>query len=247
MSILEEGAKVQAALDDNYAAHVVMGRSGNSQEAPESASGGNLVVSGRAALASSDIPGTELSAVTYEGFVACAEEEIRKKTGSNDIHTTPSSESELAILDLARSMMPEIPRTPKPSDAIVPSFGVSRNAVATPPSFPTVAASVFDNRAIFEKFDPDTLFFIFYYQQGTYQQYLAARELKRQGWRFHKKYLTWFQRHEEPRVSTDTYETGTFVYFDYANVVPRGQGTGWCQRIKSEFVFEYRFLEDELV
>jgi CCR4-NOT transcriptional regulation complex NOT5 subunit len=25
----------------------------------------------------------------------------------------------------------------------------------------------------------DTLFFIFYYQQGTYQQYLAARELKK--------------------------------------------------------------------
>jgi hypothetical protein len=39
----------------------------------------------------------------------------------------------------------------------------------------------------------DTLFFIFYFQTGTLQQYLAARELKRQGWRFHKKYLTWFQ------------------------------------------------------
>jgi CCR4-NOT transcription complex subunit 3 len=147
-------------------------------------------------------------------------------------------------LETARAFMPEAPKALVISG---PGGPGSRNLAQTPPSFPAVAASVFDNRAIFEKFDPDTLFFIFYYQQGTYQQYLAARELKRQGWRFHKKYLTWFQRHEDPKVSTDEYETGTFVYFDYANAEFRGQGTGWCQRIKSEFVFEYRFLEDELV
>jgi len=29
----------------------------------------------------------------------------------------------------------------------------------------------------------DTLFFIFYFQQGTYQQYLAAKELKKASWR----------------------------------------------------------------
>ena len=92
--------------------------------------------------------------------------------------------------------------------------------------------------ATFEKFGTDTLFFIFYYQQGTYQQYLAARELKKQSWRYHKKYLTWFQRHEEPKVTADDYEQGTYVYFDYE--------TGWCQRIKSDFTFEYGYLEDEL-
>lgn len=31
-------------------------------------------------------------------------------------------------------------------------------------------------------------------------QYLAAKELKKQSWRYHKKYMTWFQRHEEPKV-----------------------------------------------
>jgi CCR4-NOT transcription complex subunit 3 len=103
---------------------------------------------------------------------------------------------------------------------------------------------VFDDPVVFEKFHTDTLFFIFYYQPGTYQQYLAARELKKQSWRFHKKYKTWFQRHEEPTVTTDEYEQGTYVYFDY-------QGTyesisGWCQRIKYDFTFEYEFLEDEL-
>jgi CCR4-NOT transcription complex subunit 3 len=29
---------------------------------------------------------------------------------------------------------------------------------------------------------------------------------------------------------------GTYVYFDYE--------TGWCQRKKTEFTFEYRYLEE---
>ena len=37
--------------------------------------------------------------------------------------------------------------------------------------------------ANFRHAEPDTLFFIFYFQQGTYQQYLAAKELKKLAWR----------------------------------------------------------------
>jgi CCR4-NOT transcription complex subunit 3 len=113
-----------------------------------------------------------------------------------------------------------------------------RNPYPTPSSYPTTPAPIFENPAVFEKLGTDALFFIFYYAQGTYQQYLAARELKKQSWRYHKKYMTWFQRHEEPKVTTDEYEQGTYVYFDYE--------TGWCQRIKSDFRFEYSFLEDSL-
>lgn len=68
---------------------------------------------------------------------------------------------------------------------------------------------------LFERLPMDTLFFVFYFQQGTYQQYLAARQLKKHSWRFHKKYMTWFQRHEEPKVATEDFEEGTYVYFDY--------------------------------
>lgn len=39
-------------------------------------------------------------------------------------------------------------------------------------------------------------------------------------------------------MTTNDYECGTYVYFDYE--------TGWCQRIKKEFTFEYVFLEDEI-
>eukprot|EP00531_Pseudo-nitzschia_arenysensis_P014332 CAMPEP_0116134556 /NCGR_PEP_ID=MMETSP0329-20121206/10709_1 /TAXON_ID=697910 /ORGANISM="Pseudo-nitzschia arenysensis, Strain B593" /LENGTH=667 /DNA_ID=CAMNT_0003629275 /DNA_START=368 /DNA_END=2371 /DNA_ORIENTATION=- len=109
---------------------------------------------------------------------------------------------------------------------------------STPASFPSVPNAIFENPAIFEKLGTDALFYIFYYKQGTYQQYLAARELKKQSWRFHKKYMTWFQRHEEPKVTTDDYEQGTYVYFDWE--------TGWCTRIKQEFTFEYVHLEDTL-
>lgn len=54
-----------------------------------------------------------------------------------------------------------------------------------------------------------------YHVQNTYQQYLAAKELKKHSWRYHRKYNTWFQRHEEPKVTTDEYEQGTYVYFDF--------------------------------
>jgi CCR4-NOT transcription complex subunit 3 len=106
-----------------------------------------------------------------------------------------------------------------------------------PSYYPSNPPPILENPAIFERFELDTLFFIFYYQQKTYAQYLSARELKRQSWRFHKKYLTWFQRHEEPKTITDECEQGTYIYFDYEG--------NWCQRKKSEFTFEYRYLEDE--
>ena len=114
-----------------------------------------------------------------------------------------------------------------------------RNPHNTHFTFPTVPPPLLETPAIFEKLSFDSLFLAFYYQQGSLQQHLAAKQLKKNSWRFHKKYMTWFQRHEEPKISTDDYEEGTYVYFDY--------DSGWCQRIKSEFKFEYCFLEDEVV
>ncbi|ORX80222.1 hypothetical protein K493DRAFT_362317 [Basidiobolus meristosporus CBS 931.73] len=125
---------------------------------------------------------------------------------------------------------------PNSMDLEKPKFYTPKNAHATPTYYPQSVMPILNNPAFYERFDLDTLFFIFYYQQGTYQQYLAARELKKQSWRFHKKYLTWFQRHEEPKTITEDYEQGTYIYFDYEGA--------WCQRKKTEFRFEYRYLED---
>ena len=43
---------------------------------------------------------------------------------------------------------------------------------------------MFLRQSNFYRMDLESLFFSFYYQQGTYQQYLAALELKRRGWEF---------------------------------------------------------------
>ncbi|XP_077245394.1 uncharacterized protein LOC143885213 isoform X2 [Tasmannia lanceolata] len=142
-------------------------------------------------------------------------------------------------------------RLPQPKDSERPKNYIPRNPAVTPPSYPHVQAPIVDNPAFWERLGADTLitdtlFFAFYYQQNTYQQYLAARELKRQSWRYHRKYNTWFQRHEEPKLTTDDYEQGTYVYFDF-HIANDDLQHGWCQRIKTEFTFEYSYLEDELV
>ncbi|XP_009399329.2 general negative regulator of transcription subunit 3-like isoform X9 [Musa acuminata AAA Group] len=142
-------------------------------------------------------------------------------------------------------------KLPQPRDSERAKNYVPRHPAVTPSSYPQTQAPIVDNPAFWERLglDPlgtDALFFAFYYQQNTYQQYLAARELKRQSWRFHKKFNTWFQRHEEPKVTNDNFERGNYVYFDF-HIANDGSQHGWCQRIKTDFTFEYDFLEDELV
>lgn len=42
--------------------------------------------------------------------------------------------------------------------------------------------------------------------EGSKAQYLAAKALKKQSWRFHTKYMMWFQRHEEPKTINEEFE-----------------------------------------
>jgi CCR4-NOT transcription complex subunit 3 len=105
------------------------------------------------------------------------------------------------------------------------------NPYPVPGYYPQTPLSIFTSSPqIFERFDTDTLFFAFYYRTGTYQQYLASRELKRQSWRYHKRYQTWFQRHDEPTEVNDMYEQGSYIYFDYEN--------SWTQKKKNEFRYD---------
>ncbi|PNW84264.1 hypothetical protein CHLRE_04g227350v5 [Chlamydomonas reinhardtii] len=120
-----------------------------------------------------------------------------------------------------------------------------RHPVAVPASYPKTTPEVIDNPALFRKMDPECLFFAFYFQPNTYQQFLAAHELKRQSWRFHRHHNAWFQRFTEPSVTSDEYEQGAYVYFDY-NIVHDDMQTGWCYRRKENFTFRYDALEDEL-
>ena len=85
----------------------------------------------------------------------------------------------------------------------------------TPSYYPQEPFANADDPNLYAKIETDTLFYIFYYRQNTYQQYMAAKALKSQSWRFHKQYQTWFQRHEEPKTITEEYEQGTYRFFDY--------------------------------
>ncbi|KAF8640034.1 hypothetical protein AX17_001276 [Amanita inopinata Kibby_2008] len=126
---------------------------------------------------------------------------------------------------------------PQPQDTEKPKYYVPRNPFQTAPYYPQTPQPLLSTAGIFSQLDVETLFYVFYYLPGTYQQYLAARELKRQSWRFHVKYLTWFQRHSEPQAITEEYEQGVYVYFDWEG--------SWCQRKKSDFRFEYRYLSED--
>ncbi|KAI5795144.1 Not1 N-terminal domain, CCR4-Not complex component-domain-containing protein [Geopyxis carbonaria] len=127
---------------------------------------------------------------------------------------------------------------PDSIDAEKPKHYKPQSKYNTPAHYPQEPLPIFDDPALYKKIDSDTLFYVFYYRQGTYQQYLAAKELKRQSWRFHKQYQTWFQRHEEPKTITEEYEQGTYRFFDYEST--------WMNRRKSDFKFVYKYLEDDL-
>ncbi|XP_060605973.1 CCR4-NOT transcription complex subunit 3-like isoform X4 [Ruditapes philippinarum] len=124
---------------------------------------------------------------------------------------------------------------PHPSDSERLRHYLPRNPCPTPPYYPQLPPPHADSVEFFQRLSTETLFFIFYYMEGTKAQYLAAKALKKQSWRFHTKYMMWFQRHEEPKTINEDYEQGTYIYFDYEK---------WGQRKKEGFTFEYRYLED---
>uniref|UniRef100_A0AAR2IZD8 CCR4-NOT transcription complex subunit 3 n=1 Tax=Pygocentrus nattereri TaxID=42514 RepID=A0AAR2IZD8_PYGNA len=124
---------------------------------------------------------------------------------------------------------------PHPSDSERIRQYLMRNPCPTLPFHHQVPPPHSDSVEFYQRLSTETLFFIFYYLEGTKAQYLAAKALKKQSWRFHTKYMMWFQRHEEPKTITDEFEQGTYIYFDYEK---------WGQRKKEGFTFEYRYLED---
>lgn len=144
-----------------------------------------------------------------------------------------SAPSTLRMMTTSQANLPdihdsEVPRTYRP-DVPVPQ---------TASGFPREPLPIFDDPQFYSRIDPDTLFYVFYYKQGTAQQYLAAKALKDQSWRFHKQYQTWFQRHEEPKNITEEFEQGTYRFFDYEST--------WMNRRKADFKFAYKFLEDDV-
>eukprot|EP01063_Lacrimia_lanifica_P040680 TRINITY_DN931_c1_g2_i1.p2 TRINITY_DN931_c1_g2~~TRINITY_DN931_c1_g2_i1.p2 ORF type:complete len:304 (+),score=137.03 TRINITY_DN931_c1_g2_i1:44-955(+) len=126
---------------------------------------------------------------------------------------------------------------PQPKDSEKAAAQPARQR-ETPSYYPQTQHPILSNPATFAKFEEDTLFFAFYYQQQSFQQYLAATQLKEKQWRFHKKLKSWFQRNERTE-QTEEYETGTYTCFSTAE-------DAWGPEQQVNFKLEYSQLEDEL-
>ncbi|CAJ0573611.1 unnamed protein product, partial [Mesorhabditis spiculigera] len=112
----------------------------------------------------------------------------------------------------------------------------SSRPTTIPTYFPSAPPHVSSSPEYFDRLAPETLFFLFYYSEGTEAQLLSARALKKASWRFHYGYHTWFQRKTTPHEITDTFEKGTYIYWDCE---------AWNYGQREDFCFEYRYLEDE--
>ncbi|KAG5503336.1 hypothetical protein GH5_04406 [Leishmania sp. Ghana 2012 LV757] len=112
------------------------------------------------------------------------------------------------------------------------------NAIDAIPYFPQEVLPVLSNKDVYHHMDLDTLFFIFYYHQKSYQQYFAAKELKARSYRYHTKQQRWYQRLERPQTTTETEERGSYTFFDFEDK--------WDHDRVDDFLFEYKYLENEL-
>lgn len=112
------------------------------------------------------------------------------------------------------------------------------NAIDPIPYFPQEVLPVLSNKNVYHQMDLDTLFFIFYYHQKSYQQYFAAKELKARSYRYHTKEQRWYQRLERPQLTTEKDELGAYTFFDFEEK--------WDHDRIAEFLFEYKYLENEL-
>ena len=144
--------------------------------------------------------------------------------------TNLSKENELQI----NLMKQAYKRKPNPADTERSSRFLPRSTIQVPDYHvhPPKNRNCSEDYSIYPA---ETLFFIFYYMQNTRAQIMAAKALKKLSWRFHKKYLLWFQRKVEPTQFNQDFEIGDYIYFDI---------TEWEKRTKNEFKFEYEFLED---
>ncbi|KAI6215242.1 hypothetical protein M3Y94_00362900 [Aphelenchoides besseyi] len=149
------------------------------------------------------------------------------------LEPTKEMEAHLHMVDAVASRMPV------PSDTEKRRVGnqmIQPSPCYTAPYYPQKMMPNFETLEYYTRLQPETLFFAFYYLEGTKAQLLAAKALKKLAWRYHMKYLQWFQRHQEPQKITDEYERGSYLMFDYEK---------WTQRKMEDFTFEYKYLEDK--
>ena len=97
--------------------------------------------------------------------------------------TRTLSNTEQDILDIINMAYT---KRPQKMDTFEPTFYVPISTYPTPRFFPKERPKLFDDPDVFSLMELDTLFFAFYFQTQSYQQFMAAKELKTRGWSFIK-------------------------------------------------------------
>ncbi|GAA6016166.1 hypothetical protein JCM11491_003749 [Sporobolomyces phaffii] len=84
-------------------------------------------------------------------------------------------------------------------------------------------------------FSDETLFFIFYSQPRDAMQEMAAHELYKHNWRYHKELKLWLTKEAgtEPVQKTATFERGSYIFFDPVL---------W-ERVRRDFILQFDQLE----
>jgi CCR4-NOT transcription complex subunit 2 len=84
-------------------------------------------------------------------------------------------------------------------------------------------------------FSDDTLFYIFYSHPRDYLQMLAAHELYKRDWRYHREMQRWLMRAPgtEPTFKSQTHEKGIYVFWDPDR----------AEKVRKELVVFYDLLE----
>ena len=104
----------------------------------------------------------------------------------------------------------------------------------------TVLGGTNCEEAVVRRLSEEALLLMFYYREGSFLQLVIARELRRRGFKWHRKLRQWFKRAEDPKMTTVDYEHGSFLTLD-----PRDPD--WRLKVKHEFTLEYQFTNpDEL-
>lgn len=113
------------------------------------------------------------------------------------------------------------------------NYYVPQNFVMIPTVFPQTPHLL--KQDLYEKFDLNTLMFIFFYQNDSHMKYNAGKELTKRGWMYSKRYTTWFILTSPPKQKTDEFIEGKFKYWDFEK--------DWTTAYKKDFKFELKHLE----
>lgn len=111
---------------------------------------------------------------------------------------------------------------------VQPDFKIPSCYFVTPPHLRFV---------MFQKFQLETLFYVFYSMPKDVLQLAAAEELHNREWKFHKELRMWITRqpNTEPTVKTAQFERGTFLVFNPDK---------WTKEKREDFVCVFDQLEE---